>query len=76
MYTSFTTLVKSENRYALVMQASILGYFFVSLLIIYASFFGFAYNFSIVKGGGVVREYVLGSWLTHIGTDVLRWHVP
>ena len=34
MYISFTTLVKSGDRYALVKQAPVLGFFIVFLLVV------------------------------------------
>ena len=44
MHTSFTMLVKSGERYALVIQASLFSSFVVSLLIVCSSPFSWAYD--------------------------------
>ena len=52
MYTSFTTLVESGDRYALVMQAPVLGSFVGSLLLICSYPFYFAYDAQYYQGQG------------------------
>ena len=56
MQTRLTTLVKYEDRYALVRQAPTLGYFVVSLLVIHFPSYSVAFMMpSVVKGKRVVR---------------------
>ena len=75
MHTSFTTLVESGNRYALIIQGPILGYF-VSLCLLFVPPLSVTFMTPIVvKGRGGYKEYMLSNWLIHVGTCVLRWHI-
>ena len=44
MHTSFSILLESRDRYTMVMQTPVLGCFVVSLLVVYSSSFGCAYD--------------------------------
>ena len=80
MLASFTIMVESVDRYALVIQAPIFGFFccffhnlciqlFLPILIVLVMP-------SIIKGGAIVREHLLSNRLTRVGTCMLMWHEP
>ena len=55
MHTSFTTLVESRDRYTLVMQTPVLGFFAISIFIVYSPPFNCAYNTQFSRGQGICK---------------------
>ena len=77
MHTSFTTLVESGDKYALVKQTPVLGSFVASLHIISFPPFSVVHMMpSFIKSVKFISEYRLKNYLTSAITRVMRCQLP
>ena len=73
MHISFTTLVESKDRYTLVKEAPILGYFIAFLFVVFLPPFSVILIMnSVIKGGIFISVHMVSSWLTRVSACIFH----